>query len=124
MYLEESWNLSRSHALLTKQTAVVISGPPEAPATSLTRPFSSVKMTGEIEDCGLFPGLMKLLLEGSMPSGLSSPGVEKSAISLLYIIPVSMERYLHPKLEQRVQFEIYSVDVVNGASLGRSFESN
>ena len=60
-----------------------MNGPPEAPATSLTRPLSSVKITGLIEDWGLFPGLIKLLFEGRMSSGLSWPGVEKSPISLL-----------------------------------------
>ena len=68
---------------LTRETAVVINGPPEAPATSLTRPLPSVKITGLIEDWGLFPGLIKLLMEGGMSSGLSWPGVEKSPISLL-----------------------------------------
>ena len=77
-------------------------GPPEAPATSLTRPLLSVKITGVIEDWGLFPGLIKLLFEGGMSSGFSWPGVEKSAISLLYIIPVILERYLHPKLSQQI----------------------
>ena len=49
---------------LTIETAVVISGPPEAPATSLTRPLGSVKITGLMGDWGVFPGLIKLLLEG------------------------------------------------------------
>ena len=69
--------------LLTRETAVVMCGPPEAPATSLTRPLPSVKITGVIEDWGLFPGLIKLLFEGGMSSGFSWPGVEKSPISLL-----------------------------------------
>ena len=60
---------------LTKDT-----NPPEAPITSLTRPFLSVKMAGQTEDCGLFPSLMKLLLKGSMFEEFASPGVENRSV--------------------------------------------
>ena len=51
---------------LTYVIPVIILGPPEAPTTSLTRPFSSTKIEGDIDEVGLFPGLMKLFFEAGI----------------------------------------------------------
>ena len=58
--------------LLTCAVAVIILGPPLAPATATTRslpdlPAVSVTMVGAMDDKGLFPGLMKLASEGGRP---------------------------------------------------------
>ena len=55
-------------------------------------------MVGVVEDCGLFPGAMKLLGPGGRWSvGTTFPGMEKSAISLLKMSPYLVERILLPK---------------------------
>ena len=46
---------------LSIETAVVISGPPKVPATSLTRPLASVKITGIREEWA-FSGFNKVAL--------------------------------------------------------------
>ena len=56
-------------------------------------------MVGVIEDMGRLKGSVKLFSEGSTPKAFFEPGVEKSSISLLYIIPVRVERYFEPKLK-------------------------
>ena len=53
---------------LTNAVPVVILVPPDAPATNTTSPVVLlVKIIGLIEDMGRFPGLMKLLGDGSTP---------------------------------------------------------
>ena len=52
---------------LTYVIPVIILGPPEAPTTSLTLPFSSTKIEGDMDEVGLFPGLMKLFFEAGIP---------------------------------------------------------
>ena len=79
--------------------AVVILVPPEAPTTKRGTHSLSRNMVGVIEDMGRLKGSIKLLSEGSTPKAFFVPGVEKSSISLLYIIPVRVERYFEPKLK-------------------------
>ena len=79
--------------------AVVILVPPEAPTTKRGTPSLSRNMVGVIEDMGRLKGSIKLLSEGSTPKAFFVPGVEKSSISLLYNIPVRVERYFEPKLK-------------------------
>ena len=79
--------------------AVVILVPPEAPTTKRGTHSLSRNMVGVIEDMGRLKGSIKLLSEGSTPKAFFAPGVEKSSISLLYIIPVHVERYFEPKLK-------------------------
>lgn len=84
---------------LTNAVPVVILVPPDAPAINTTSPLVLfVRMIGLMDDIGRLPGAMKLLGEGSTPYALIRPGVEKSSISLLYIIPVIVERTFDPKL--------------------------
>jgi hypothetical protein len=85
---------------LTNAVPVVILVPPDAPAINTTSPLEFVIMIGLIEDIGRLPGSMKLLGEGRTPNSLMRPGVEKSSISLLYVIPVTVERTLEPKLKE------------------------
>ncbi len=79
--------------------AVVILVPPEAPTARRGTPFPSTNMVGVIEDMGRFPGSIKLLGDGATPKKFFFPGVEKSSISLLKIMPVRVERYFEPKLQ-------------------------
>lgn len=60
--------------------ALMIRGPPEAPRTARRRPSAVITTMGDIEDCGFFPGRMKLGDEGSRPYTLACSGVEKSSI--------------------------------------------
>ena len=69
--------------LLTKDTAVVIFVPPDAPITKRATPFLSTNIDGVVEDCGRFPGAIMLASDGSTPNAFFLPGVEKSSISLL-----------------------------------------
>ena len=87
--------------VLTCAIAVVIFDPPEPPTTTRATPFLSTKMDGAIEDWGLLPGRRKFASEGRMPYAFFLVGIEKSSNSLLYIIPVRMERYLLPKLHKK-----------------------
>ena len=73
--------------------------PPDAPASSVTSPSSLSNTLGLIDDIGRFPGSMKLLGEAGTPKELTAPGVEKSSISLLKIIPVRFPIRFDPKLE-------------------------
>lgn len=81
--------------------------PPEAPATIRTSPSLSTKIAGADEDIGRFPGAMKFADDGSTPNAFFTPGVEKSSISLLKMIPVRFPRYLQPKLKQKTS--LYSI---------------
>ena len=51
--------------------------------TSRTSPLLSTKSEGHVEDMGRLPGTIKFASDGSTPNALTSPGVEKSSISLL-----------------------------------------
>ena len=51
-----------------------------------------------MEDSGRFSGSMKFASAGMKPNELTKPGVEKSSITSLYIIPVYLPTYLAPKL--------------------------
>ena len=68
---------------LTRETAVVILFPPDAPMTSCTSPLSSVKMAGDMDENGRFPGSGKLKGDGEIPSTFSHSGMSKSAMSSL-----------------------------------------
>ena len=61
--------------------------------------FSSSTITGDIEDIGFLPGLIKFASDAGAPKLLTVPGVEKSSISLLYMIPVASPAYFAPKLK-------------------------
>ena len=74
--------------------------PPAAPETILTSPVpSSVIMTGQVEERGLFKGRIKLLGEGGTPKELVTLGELKSSISLLKMIPVWGDITTAPKLQ-------------------------
>ena len=83
----------------TCATPVVMAEPPEAPTTIKTREWSGERrIAGDVEDCGLLPGSMKLLGPGGRLSvGTTFSGREKSAISLLKMSPNLEERILLPK---------------------------
>lgn len=80
---------------------MVILVPPAAPATIRTSPLLSTKIAGADEDIGRLPGKIKFAEDGSTPNAFFTPGVEKSSISLLNMIPVRVPRYLQPKLKQK-----------------------
>ena len=52
-----------------------------------------------MEDRGLFPSLIKLAGEAGTPKKLDVPGVLKSSISSLKMIPVDFDINLDPKLK-------------------------
>ena len=58
----------------------------------------STNIAGAIEDIGILPGVIKFDGDAGTPELLLVPGVEKSCISLLKIIPVLLPRVLLPKL--------------------------
>jgi hypothetical protein len=72
--------------------------PPEAPKTRRTLLLLSTTIIGDIEDIGLFPGLIKFALDGAKPNEFDIFGVEKSSIISLKSIPVRLPAYLAPKL--------------------------
>lgn len=59
-------------------------------------------IVGVIDDNGLFPGRMKLAGEGGGASPVVLPGMEKSSISLLRMMPVLGDMNLDPKYELTV----------------------
>ena len=69
--------------MLTKEIAVVIFVPPDAPTTKRTTPSLSRNIVGAVEDWGRFPGEIMFDSDGSTPNAFFLPGVEKSSISLL-----------------------------------------
>jgi len=83
---------------LTNETVVVIREPPAPPPTNTTLPAASRTIVGHMDDMGIFPGSMKLLADGGKPKALTSPGVEKSSISSLNMIPVRRPRTFAPNL--------------------------
>ena len=86
----------------TRAEAVVIRVPPAAPIVMTTSPEVLLTiMDGHIEESGRFLGFMKLASDGITPNVLTSPGVEKSSISLLNAIPVFLPRTLDPKLKEK-----------------------
>ena len=52
------------------------------------------------------PGWMKLASEGGTPKLLGAPGVEKSSISLLKMIPVCVEAIRAPKLDGSKNYKV------------------
>lgn len=54
-------------ALLTREIAVVILVPPDAPITKRAWPFLSKNIDGAVEDIGRFPGSIILDSDGSTP---------------------------------------------------------
>ena len=54
---------------------------------------------GHVDDIGLLPGTMKLVGEAGTPKKFFAPGVEKSSITLLKIIPVLFPTTLDPKIQ-------------------------
>ena len=93
----ESLQRLRLGIVLTVTTAVIILGPPDAPRIIFTSPLSSVTITGVDADNGVFPGRMKFAGAAGKPSRLP-PGIAKSFISLLYMIPFFGERNPPPNL--------------------------
>ena len=83
---------------LTAATWVVIVVPPAPPMIKAGEPSGAKKIEGLIEDCGLFPGAMKLEGDAGIPKELTVPGVEKSSISLLKMMPVLLPFTFDPKL--------------------------
>lgn len=79
--------------------ASVIFDPPAAPNPRTKSPFSSVITVGHIDDNGRLPGAIKLAGDGRIAKALIVPGVEKSSISLLTMIPVLGDMKPHPKLK-------------------------
>ena len=84
---------------LTFSTEVVILVPPDAPVTMTICPSSLNTMVGVMDESGLFPGTIKFAGDGGTPKEFSMPGVEKSSISLLKMIPVLLPRHFEPKLK-------------------------
>ena len=85
--------------IITRAVCEVILVPPEAPVINLTSPDSSfMTSSGQVEDKGLFPGLMKLFGEGGTSNPLVILGLLKSSISLLNKIPVCGDMTTDPKL--------------------------
>ena len=95
----------------TDNTEVVILVPPEAPLIMTISPCSLNTMVGVMDESGLFPGTIKFAGDGGTPNEFSMPGVEKSSISLLKIIPVLLPRHLDPKLKfvENSDYRNYSV---------------
>ena len=54
-------------------------------------------IVGDIDDKGLFPGLIKLAGAGGRTPFVTFAGMEKSSISLFKIIPVLGDRIFEPK---------------------------
>ena len=54
---------------------------------------------GQVDDIGLLPGTMKLVVEAGSPNEFTVPGVEKSSISLLKMMPVLLPKTFDPKLQ-------------------------
>ena len=76
------------------------------------RPWSSNTMVGVMEESGRFPGAMKLAGEGGTPKEFTIPGVEKSSISLLNMMPVLLPRTLDPKLKTVMRRIILPLEIV------------
>ena len=79
---------------------MIISGPPAPPPTAMIgNPVEpSSKMVGVFEDCGRFPGLIKLVGR----TGLGKPGAEKSPMQLFKKIPVLAETFREANLQKFV----------------------
>ena len=74
--------------------------PPGAPVARRTFPASSRIRVGQVDDIGLLPGAMKLVGEAGTPYEFTVPGVEKSSISLLKMMPVLLPKTFDPKLQR------------------------
>ena len=61
---------------------------------------------GHMDDMGILPGTMKLLGEAGTPKAFEVPGVEKSSISLLNMIPVRAPTTLEPKLVKKKERKV------------------
>lgn len=83
----------------TRAVMVVIFVPPDAPLMKRTPPCWSRTMVGDMDDIGIFPGNIKLEGEAGTPKLLTVPGVEKSSISSLKIMPVREPRTKEPSLQ-------------------------
>ena len=59
-------------------------------------------MIGDMDDNGLFPGLIKLAGAGGRDPVATFPGIEKSSISLFNTIPVLGDIIFEPKYELTV----------------------
>ena len=86
---------------LTKAVCVVMRVPPAAPVARRTLPASSRTRVGQVDDIGILPGTMKLVGEAGTPNTFTVPGVEKSSISLLKMMPVLLPKTFDPKLEKQ-----------------------
>ena len=85
---------------LTHAVCVVMRVPPAAPVARRTLPASSRTRVGQVDDIGILPGTMKLLGEAGTPKKFTVPGIEKSSISLLKMMPVLLPMTFEPKLEK------------------------
>ena len=82
---------------LTQATLNVILLPPDPPITIRTSPFSSVMITGTIDESGLAPGLGAFSSDSeNLRHGEDK--VKESRIWLLYTIPVFSEEKRAPNL--------------------------
>ncbi len=77
--------------------------PPDAPTTARTAPSPPTTMVGTMEERGLLPGRTKLAERGERwrPCRLPLAG-EKSAISLLRMMPVRRDTSAAPKYQLMV----------------------
>lgn len=57
--------------------------PPEAPIVKTVCPVEFKMIVGDIDDIGLFPGLIKFFADGASPKEFETPGVEKSSMESL-----------------------------------------
>ena len=81
--------------------------PPAAPVARRTFPASSRTRVGQVDDIGLLPGAMKLLGEAGTPYEFTVPGVEKSSISLLKMMPVLLPTIFDPKLQRENRTRVF-----------------
>lgn len=67
----------------------------------------STRIVGDIDDSGIFCGRMKFAGDGGRPYALERPGIEKSSIESLRMIPVDVDRILLPNLgmEERIKLD-------------------
>lgn len=92
------------YEMFTEATVEVILVPPAAPTVNFTSPLLSITIVGHIEEKGCFPGAIKLDGDAGTPKALTTPGVEKSSIESLSIIPVVLDLIFDPKLNKKSKF--------------------
>ena len=68
-------------------------------------------ITGDMADIALFPGSIKLVSDGGRSNEFGSPGIEKSSISLLNMMPVLLPSTLEPKLENLINHLVDTIAI-------------